>query len=712
MKRLTLIALLFGLFACNAPKKEKKMKLNYPETAKVDSVDEYFGAKVPDPYRWLEDDNSEETKAWVKAQNEVTFGLLSKIPFRDKIKNRLTKVWNYEKRGAPFKRGDKYYFYKNDGLQNQSVLYVQKELGAEAEVFFDPNKLSKDGTVALSSASFSKDGKYMAYSIAKAGSDWNEIFVMDTETKEVLKDHIKWVKFSGMAWHNNGFFYSAYDAPKEGDALKGKNEFQKVYYHTVGKAQDTDVLIYEDKDHPQRGFFAGTTENEKFLILNAWESSDGGMLFVKNLEDEKSDFIQVNKDFEKSHNVIDEKDGKLIIITNLNAPKYRLVTVDASAPQEENWKDLIPESADLLQSCEIAGGKLFTTYLKDVHTEIKAFDFNGKFLYNLELPGIGTASGFSGKPDEDIAFYGYTSYTTPTKILKYDIKENKSEEFFVPKVDFDPSLYEAKQVFFKSKDGTKIPMEIVHKKGIALDGNNPTMMYGYGGFNVIYEPDFRSSRIPWLENGGIYVNVHMRGGGEYGEKWHKSGTKLQKQNVFDDFIAAAEYLIKEKYTSSEKLAILGGSNGGLLVGAVTNQRPDLFKVAFPAVGVMDMLRYHKFTIGWAWAGDYGRSDDNKEMFEYLHKYSPLHNVSTSANYPAVMVTTADHDDRVVPAHSFKYIAALQAAYKGDNPVVIRIETKAGHGAGKPTSKQIEENTDMWAFAFYNMGIEAYADIKK
>ena len=711
MRYFTILAVLFGFVACDAPKTEKKMKLNYPETAKVDTVDEYFGTKVPDPYRWLEDDNSEETKAWVKAQNEVTFGFLNQIPFRNKIKERLTKVWNYEKRSAPSKRGEKYYFYKNDGLQNQSVMYVQAELGGNAEVFFDPNKLSEDGTVALSSTSFSKDGKYMAYSIARGGSDWNEIYVMETESKEVLKDHIKWMKFSGMSWYKDGFFYSAYDAPKEGDKLKGKNEFQKVYYHKIGTEQSEDKLIFEDKEHPQRGFYASTTENEKYLVLSAWEGTDGGILFVKDLTKDGAEFIQINKDFSNNHSVVGEENDQLLILTNAGASKYRLVTADVNTPQQENWKDLIPESEDLLQSCGVVGGKLFATYLKDVHTEIKAFSLDGKFQHDVKLPGIGTASSINGDRDENIAFYTYTSYTTPTKIFKYDIAANKSEEFFAPKVDFDPSQYEAKQVFFTSKDGTKIPMEIVHKKGIALDGTNPTLMYGYGGFNVIYEPDFRSSRIPWIENGGIYVNVHMRGGGEYGEDWHKAGTKMEKQNVFDDFIAAGEYLVKEKYTSPEKLAILGGSNGGLLVGAVVNQRPDLFKVAFPAVGVMDMLRYHKFTIGWAWATDYGRSDDSKEMFEYLYGYSPIHTVKENVEYPAVMVTTADHDDRVVPAHSFKYIAALQAAYKGNNPVVIRIETKAGHGAGKPTSKQIEENADMWAFAFYNMGIEPYTDMK-
>lgn len=711
MKQFTIFVLLASLFACGTQQKQKQMTLNYPETAKVDSVDEYFGTKVPDPYRWLEDDNSEQTKAWVKEQNKLTFDLLKEIPFREKIKKRLTKVWNYEKQGTPFKRGGKFYTYKNNGLQNQSVLFVQEKLDGEAKVFLDPNKLSDDGTVALSSTAFSDDGKYFAYSIARGGSDWNEIYIMDTETQKLLDDHIMWVKFSGIAWYKDGFFYGAYDAPKEGDKLKGKNEFQKVYYHKVGTAQKEDKLVHEDKEHPQRGFYASTTENEKFLILSAWEGTDGSILLVKDLTKENSEFVQLNKDFKNNQNVIAEEDGKLFILTNAGASKYRLVTVDATAPQSENWKDLLPENEDLLQGAQIVGGKLFATYLKDVHTVIKAFDLSGKLLHTVELPGIGTVQAFNGKRKENIAYYAYTSYTTPTTIFKYDVEANTSEVIFTPKVDFDPSQYEAKQVFFTSKDGTKVPMEIVHKKGIKLDGSNPTLMYGYGGFNVVYEPDFRSSRIPWLENGGVYVNVHLRGGGEYGEAWHKAGTKMNKQNVFDDFIAAAEYLIANKYTSPKKLAALGGSNGGLLMGAVMNQRPDLFAVAFPAVGVLDMLRYHNFTIGWAWATDYGRSDDSKEMFEYLYKYSPLHNINPEADYPAIMVTTADHDDRVVPAHSFKYIAALQATYKGKNPVLIRIETQAGHGAGKPTSKQIQENTDMWSFAFYNMGVEAYPNMK-
>lgn len=708
MRKITTMVLALALFiSCNTS--QKKQAMQYPETKRDTTViDDYFGTKVADPYRWLEDDNSEETKAWVKEQNRVTNDYLAKIPFKDKIKTRLEQVWNYEKRTAPSKKGDYYFYYKNDGLQNQYVLFKTKDLNEEGEVFLDPNKLSDDGTVALGSTSFSENGKYMAYTISRGGSDWKEIYIRDVETGKDLEDHVKWVKFSGLAWNGDGsgLYYSSYDAPKEGGELSNVNEYHKIYYHQVGTPSGEDKLIYEDKEHAKRNCYASVTDDGKYLIIGKTESTSGNAWSVMDLEKKNGKFVDVVNDFSKDYSVIDNQGDALYVLTNADAPRYKLIKIDMNNTGKENWLDVIPESESVLEAVIPANGKLIVKYMKDVHSELSIYNYEGEKLNDVELPEIGSVNGISAKKESDEVFYTFSSFTMPGSIFKYDMDNNTSELFFRPDVDFDTENYETKQVFYESKDGTKIPAFIVMKKGLELNGDNPTLLYGYGGFNISLTPSFRASRIPWLENGGIYVVANLRGGGEYGEEWHKAGTVLQKQNVFDDFIACAEYLIKEKYTSSDKLAILGGSNGGLLVGAVTNQRPDLFKVAFPAVGVMDMLRFHKFTIGWAWVGDYG-SSDNEEQFNYLYKYSPLHNISAQADYPAVMVTTADHDDRVVPAHSFKYIAELQHKYKGENPVLIRIETSAGHGAGKPTSKQIEESTDMWAFTFFNMGIEPY-----
>jgi len=682
-----------------------KSQIKYPEAKRVDQVDDYFGTKVADPYRWLEDDNSDETAEWVKAENKVTFGYLEKIPFRDKIKERLKKIWDYPKYGVPFKKGENYFYFKNDGLQNQSVLYIQKGLDGKPEVFLDPNKLSEDGTVALAGVSVSKDGKYFAYSIARSGSDWNEVFFMDVESKEKLKDHLKWVKFSGMSWKDDGVYYSRYDAPKEGDELSGKNEYHKVYYHKVGTSQNDDILIYENKKYPLRNYYAGTTEDESYLILTETESTSGNSLYVRKEDSDKKDFILIAKGFDYDYNVIDNIDNMLLVYTNYKAPRYKLVMIDPEKPDVKNWKDVIPEQKDVLQSVSLIGGKIVAEYMHDAASRAYIYKYDGKQIGELSLPGIGSMGGLSGKKDENTAFYSFTSFTFPSTIYKYDISKNKSEVYRKPEIDFDGTRYETKQVFYESKDGTKIPMFIIHKKGLKLNGSNPAYLYGYGGFNISLTPSFSLTRLILLENNFVVAIANLRGGGEYGEEWHKAGTKFRKQNVFDDFIAAAEYLIKDGYTSSKKLAIAGGSNGGLLVGACMTQRPDLFKVALPAVGVLDMLRYHKFTIGWAWATDYGTSEESDEMFKYLYEYSPVHNVKKGTCYPATLITTADHDDRVVPAHSFKFAAELQAKQLCDNPVLIRIETKAGHGGGKPTSKIIEEYTDVWSFMMYNLGVE-------
>jgi len=685
--------------ACSNPKE----KMNYPLSKKVDTVDVYFDTEVQDPYRWLEDDNSEETKNWVIAQNKITDAYLEQIPNREKINKRLTEVWNYPKVGVPFKKGDLYFHYRNNGLQNQYVLYVQKSLDDEATILLDPNTLSEDGTVALAGIAVSEDSKYLAYRIARSGSDWNELYIRDITTGKDLDDHLLWLKFTGVSWYKNGFFYSRYDAPEKGGELSNSNEYHKVYYHKLGNKQEQDELIYENSKFPKRLYGVGVTDDEKYLILSEMGASHGNALYFKDLTNKSSEFTLITDDIELNHSIIDDVDGKLLMFTNNGAPKYKVVEVDVNNPTKENWEVLIPEKENVLSGVKLAGGKMVASYMNDAYSKIEILKLDGTFESNVELPGIGTAGSFSGKKDENIAFYSFESFTTPDVAYKYDFTTGKSEIFYQPKINFNPDDFVTEQKFYTSKDGTKVPMFIVYKKGTKLNGDNPCLLYGYGGFNVSLTPYFTPRRLVWLENGGVYVVANLRGGGEYGEDWHQAGTKLNKQNVFDDCISAAEYLIDNKYTNPDKLALKGGSNGGLLVGAVINQRPDLFKVAIPEVGVMDMLRYHKFTIGWAWAGDYGTSADNKEMFDYLLKYSPIHNIQ-DVNYPAVMVTTADHDDRVVPAHSFKYIATLQEKYSGFNPVLIRIESKAGHGGGMPTSKQIEEYTDIWSFIFHNMGI--------
>lgn len=702
----TAVACAVVLTSCNTPEKaEVKMEpVSYPQTKKTDVVDDYFGTKVADPYRWLENDTAPDTKQWVQDQNKVTFGYLEKIPYRNKIKERLTDIFNYPKYSSPFRAGEYYFFSKNDGLQNQSVIYYQKGLEGTPEVFLDPNKMSDDGTAAVSLLGFSKDKKYVAYAINQSGSDWQNIFVMEVATKKQLSDKLEWVKFSGAAWKNDGFYYSRYSAPVKGTELSQKNEYHKIYYHKLGDAQDKDVLVYEDKTKPLRYYGAQTTEDERFLLIYISEGTDGTECLYKDLNANDKNFGLLFKGFKYNYSVLNNNGDKLLVHTDDSAPNYRVVSVDPKNSAKENWKDVIPEdSKNLLQMAATGGGKIFGEYLKDVATHVYQYDYSGKMEREITLPALGNASGFGGDVDDKIIFYTFTSFTYPPTIYKYDIATGSSDVWRKSDVKFNPDDYETKQVFYPSKDGTKIPMFLVYKKGIKMDGTNPTLLYAYGGFNISLEPNFSTSRLILLENGGIYALANLRGGGEYGEKWHEAGKLLKKQNVFDDFISAAEYLIKEKYTSSEKLAIQGGSNGGLLVGACMTQRPDLYKVCFPAVGVMDMLRYHKFTVGWGWAVEYG-SSDSVEHFNNLYKYSPLHNIK-DANYPATMVTTADHDDRVVPAHSFKFISELQAKNKSANPTLIRIDVKAGHGAGKPTSKIIDEQSDIWSFMFYNMGVD-------
>jgi prolyl oligopeptidase len=675
--------------------------MDYPETQKTDVADNYFGTSVPDPYRWLEDDMSEETAEWVKAQNAVTFDYLQKIPFRDQIRDRLEQLWNYERMGTPFEEGDYYFYSYNNGLQNQNVIYFTRDINEKGVVFLDPNKLSDDGTVALTNFSVSNDAKYVGYGIAMAGSDWNEFFVKEIETGEQLDDHLKWIKFSGMSWYRNGFFYSRYDEP-EGSKMSGVNENKKLFYHKVGTPQEQDELIYSDPENPMWSFEGTVTEDEKYLIITVYESTSGNGFYCMELGKKERHIQKIVNNFENDYIVVGNDGNKLFFLTNYKAPMYKLIEVDLSKQGAENWKDIIPENPDqVLKSCSMAGGKFIAEYEKDARSVVEVFSRAGEKMYEIELPGIGSVAGISAKNKSNEIFYGFTSFNVPTEIYRYNIESRDAELIFKPELDFDTEEYITEQVFYESKDGTRVPMFIVHKKGVKMDGSRPTLLYGYGGFNISYTPSFSVTNLIWLENNGVYALANIRGGREYGEKWHKAGTIFNKQNVFDDFIAAGEYLVKENYTSPDRLAIFGGSNGGLLVGAVTNQRPDLFAVAMPAVGVMDMLRFHKFTIGKYWVTDYGSSEDSAQ-FEYISKYSPLHNIKENVEYPAVLVTTADHDDRVVPAHSFKYIATLQEKYKGNNPALIRIETKAGHGAGKPVSKVIDEYADRWAFAFYNM----------
>lgn len=679
-----------------------KKTIKYPKTFKDHTVeDNYFGTIIKDPFRWLEDDVSQETKAWVDVQNEVTQDYLSQIPFKQAIVDRYTELWDYEKYGSPFKEGGKYYYFKNDGLQNQSVMYVADNLTDEGVEFLDPNKFSEDGTASLGGMSFNKSGDLLTYYVSEGGSDWRTAYVMNTNTGEVLKDKVNWIKFSGIAWQGNGFYYSRYPEPKKGDELKAANEFHDVYYHRIGDDQSKDRLVFSDKEHPQRNSGARTSDDERFVFISQSESTSGNSLnFIDSKKGNK--LVSIVKGFDSDFSVVDTEGDDIFVLTNYNAPNNRLIKINANNVAESNWVDVIPESTDALRGVNFVGGKLFASYLHDASSLVKVYKPSGEFIQNLELPGIGTTGGVSGKKEGKDAFYSFTSFTYPTTIFKLDTETLKSEVFRKPDIKFDESQFVTKQEWYTSKDGTQVPMFITMKKGTQLDGTNPTLLYGYGGFDIPITPGFNLARIPLLEQGGIYVVANIRGGGEFGQKWHKAGTKMEKQNVFDDFIGAAEYLIEKKYTSSEKLAIEGRSNGGLLVGACITQRPDLYKVAFPGVGVLDMLRYHKFTIGWAWAGDYGRSDDSKEMFEYLRGYSPLHNVKATA-YPATMVQTADHDDRVVPAHSFKFAAELQDKHNGPNPVLIRIEKSAGHGAGKPTSMVIDDKADQLGFMLYNMG---------
>lgn len=699
---------ILGLTSCKEEtNSQESIPVTYHQTKKVDTVTNYFGTEVKDSYRWLEDDMSEETGAWVKAQNKTTFGYLDKIPFREELKERLTKLWNYEKVGSPFKEGDFTYFYKNDGLQNQYVIYRYKT-GADpstAAVFLDPNTFTEDGTISLGGLSFSKNGKIAAYSISEGGSDWRKILVMNSETKEIVEDTLIDIKFSGISWlKNEGFYYSSYDKPK-GSELSAKTDQHKVYFHKLGTSQKNDALIYGGVPSEKHRYTGGrTSEDGQYLTISASVSTSGNKLFIKDLSNSKGPLLPMVNDTDSDAYVLDNNGATLFLYTNRNAPNGKIVVVDASNPSAENWKDLIPETENVL-SPSSGGGYIFAEYMVDAVSKVLQYDYSGKLVREVTLPGIGSAGGFGAKKEDSELYYSFTNYVTPGSIYKYNIQEGTSELYRKPEIDFNPDNYESNQVFYNSKDGTKVPMIITHKKGVKLDGKNPTILYGYGGFNISLTPSFSIANAVWMEQGGIYAVPNLRGGGEYGKEWHNAGTQMKKQNVFDDFIAAAEYLIENKYTSSEYLAIRGGSNGGLLVGATMTQRPDLMKVALPAVGVLDMLRYHTFTAGAGWAYDYGTADQSKEMFEYLKGYSPVHNVKAGTSYPATLVTTGDHDDRVVPAHSFKFAAELQEKQAGANPVLIRIETDAGHGAGTPVSKTIEQYADIFGFTLHNMGYE-------
>ncbi len=695
-KTITITAIVCTLFM-NA-----QTKNSYPETKKIDHVDTYFGEKINDPYRWLEDDRSAETGTWVKTQNDVTYRYLAAIPLRDQLKSRMEKLWNYEKISAPFKEGDYTYYYKNNGLQNQSVLFRKDKTGKE-ELFLDPNSFSKDGTSSLGGISFSKDGSLVAYEISEGGSDWRKVIVLDTKTKKTIGTPLVDVKFSGIAWYKNeGFYYSSYDKPV-GSELSAKTDQHKLYYHKLKSAQKSDKLIFGG-DIKRRYVGGSVSEDENYLFISAANSTTGNELYYLDLSKSDSKIVTLIDNYENDNDVLDNKGAKIYLVTNYNAPNKRVVTFDLSNPAKENWKDCIAETENVLNP-NTGGGSIFASYMRDAVSFIKQFDYEGNLIREVELPGIGTAGGFGGKEKETTLYFSFTNYVTPTTIYSFDVQTGKSEIYQQPLVDFKSHIYESKQVFYTSKDGTRIPMIITYKKGTPLNGKNPTILYGYGGFNVSLTPSFSISNAVWLENGGIYAVANLRGGGEYGKVWHDAGTQLKKQNVFDDFIAAAEYLIQENYTSSDYLAIKGGSNGGLLVGAVMTQRPELMKVALPAVGVLDMLRYHTFTAGAGWAYDYGTAEQSEEMFSYLKGYSPVHNVKAGISYPATLVTTGDHDDRVVPAHSFKFAAELQAKQAGENPVLIRIEVNAGHGAGKSVAATIQENVDLQAFTLFNMGIK-------
>ena len=716
LKKTLTCAVVIALAGCSQPAENTSQNevktamkavnsLDYPETKKGTVVDTYFGENVADPYRWLEDDMSDETAQWVKTQNNLTFSYLEQIPYRDTLKQRLEKLMNYEKISAPFTEGDYTYFYKNDGLQNQYVLYRSKD-GGEAEIFLDPNTFSEDGTTSMSGLSFSEDGSLLAYQISEGGSDWRKIIVIDTETKEQVEQALVDVKFSGVSWlANDGFYYSSYDKP-EGSELSAKTDQHKVYYHKLGQAQREDALVFGDTaEQKHRYVGAKATKDGRYLFISASVSTSGNKLFIKDLTKPDSEFVTVVGNTDSDTSVIDNEGSKLFLVTNLNAPNKKVVTVDASNPQPENWQDFIPETENVL-NVTLGGNTFFANYMVDAISKVKQYNKQGELIRDISLPGVGTAGGFGGKKEQTTLYYSFTNYKTPGTTYSFDVQSGESKVYRKSGIDFNSDNYTSEQVFYTSKDGTNVPMIITYKSDIKLDGSNPTILYGYGGFNISLTPRFSSTTAAWLEQGGVYAVANIRGGGEYGKEWHKAGTQMQKQNVFDDFIAAAQYLQDKKYTSKKRLALRGGSNGGLLVGAVMTQRPDLFQVALPAVGVLDMLRYHTFTAGAGWAYDYGTSDQSKEMFDYLKGYSPIHNVKAGVEYPATMITTGDHDDRVVPSHSFKFAAELQANQAGTNPTLIRIETNAGHGAGTPTSKIIDLYADMYGFTLYNMGIKS------
>ena len=700
----TFVLCIATIFVSCKDDKKTTQALKYPETKKNPVIDTLFGTAVTDNYRWLEDDRSQETESWVKAQNEVTFNYLDNIPYREELKNRLSELWNYEKVGRPFKEGDYTYFYKNDGLQNQYVIYRKKDDG-EAEVFLDPNTFSKDGTTSLGSLSFSEDGNTAAYAISEGGSDWRKIIIMDVASKTIKEDTLVDVKFSGISWYkNDGFYYSSYDKPK-GSELSAKTDQHKLYYHKLGTSQKDDEVIFGAKPSEKHRYVSGyITEDNAYLVITASISTSGNKLFIKDLSNPKNPLVTILNDTNSDTYVIDNKGSKLFLQTNLNAPNQKVVSVDAQNPSIENWVDVIPETENVLNP-STGAGYLFANYMVDAVSKVLQYDFDGNLIREVTLPGVGSAGGFGGKTDAEELYFSFTNYSTPGSLYKFNPKEGTYEVYWKPEIQFNSEAYTSKQVFYTSKDGTKVPMIITHKKDVELNGKNPTILYGYGGFNVSLTPSFSIVNAVWMEQGGVYAVPNLRGGGEYGKKWHDAGTKLQKQNVFDDFIAAAEYLIENNYTSSDYLAISGGSNGGLLVGATMTQRPDLMKVALPAVGVLDMLRYHTFTAGAGWAYDYGTAEDSKEMFDYLKGYSPVHNVKEGVSYPATLVTTGDHDDRVVPAHSFKFAAELQEKQTGNNPTLIRIETNAGHGAGTPVAKTIEQYSDIFGFTLYNMGFQ-------
>lgn len=699
--------LLFILFLLPGYSQPVHSGWNYPETRKSDHVDIYHDVKVADPYNWLECDTCTEVTEWVKKQNKVTFSYLEKIPFRDKIKKRLTEIWSFASMSAPSKKKKRIFYYKNNGKQNHSVFYMKNEEGEE-KILIDPNTMSMDGTTSLNSAVVSHDAKYVAYSISKKGSDWNEIFILDIDKNVVLRDHLKWIKFSGISWKNNGFFYSRYDAPSDGSEYSAKNTFHKVYYHIIGTSQEKDQLVFEDKNNPLRTIGCTATANGKHAILSISEGTSGNAFSIADIAawkpGEKIVFTEIVKTFESDYSFVSVTDAGLLFLTNNNAPNKKIICISPKKTDKKSWKTIVDEKPHVLESAHITSGKMVLKYLENVSSKLYLHALDGKLIKEIKLPVIGMVSGINTGKDDPVIYYSMVSYCFPQRIYKYHINSDSTEVYFKPDIDFDSDNFETKQVFYAGKDGTKIPMFITHKKGLKIDGNNPLFLFGYGGFNISYTPEFRVDRSVFLENDGIYCVANIRGGGEFGEKWHKAGTQLNKQNVFDDFIAAAEYLIKEGYTNKNKIAIHGRSNGGLLAGACLTQRPDLYKCVIPQVGVLDMLKFHKFTIGWAWKGDYGSSEDEKQ-FEYLLKYSPVHNVKKDTKYPATLIVTGDHDDRVVPAHSFKFIAELQEKQSGEAPVLIRIDTGGGHGSGKPLSMQIEEYSDMWSFVFYQLGMD-------